>query len=241
MHGMDQIFSGWLERFGSDDAEKPLIPAATVSVLRDGPSGLETLMLRRNSKLSFAEGMWVFPGGRIDDADHPSSGPDEEAAARTCAIREAVEEADIHLDPDTLIHYSHWLPPVQAPKRFSTWFFMAPATQETVVVDQGEITDHEWLSPAETLRRHNEELLEILPPTWMTLNDLTQFDTVADALDACGKAPLHMYCTTIMKTEAGMTAAWEGDAGYESGDENAEGARHRLVMAKGGWVLERDI
>jgi 8-oxo-dGTP pyrophosphatase MutT (NUDIX family) len=42
--------------------------AATVVLLRDGDDGLETLMLRKNSRLAFG-GMWVFPGGRIDDGD----------------------------------------------------------------------------------------------------------------------------------------------------------------------------
>jgi len=37
--------------------------AATDALLRDGAGGLETLMLRKNSRLAFA-GMWVSPGGR---------------------------------------------------------------------------------------------------------------------------------------------------------------------------------
>ena len=40
----------------------PPVLAATVILLRDAADGLETLMLRRNSKISFG-GMWVFPGG----------------------------------------------------------------------------------------------------------------------------------------------------------------------------------
>ena len=39
--------------------------AATVVLLRDGAGGLETLLLRRNSRIAFG-GMWVFPGGRVD-------------------------------------------------------------------------------------------------------------------------------------------------------------------------------
>ena len=38
---------------------------------RRAPTGVETLMLRRNSKLAFAGGAWVFPGGRIDPEDYP--------------------------------------------------------------------------------------------------------------------------------------------------------------------------
>jgi hypothetical protein len=31
---------------------------------------------------------------------------------------------------------------------------------------------------------------------------------------------------------------WHGDAGYETGDPSLAGARHRLVMAASGWLLE---
>ena len=48
-----------------------LLPAATVVLVRQGDSGIQTLLLRRNSALRFAGGNWVFPGGRIDKADYP--------------------------------------------------------------------------------------------------------------------------------------------------------------------------
>ncbi len=43
--------------------------AATVLLLRDTLDGLEVLMTRRSSSASFAPGAYVFPGGRIDEAD----------------------------------------------------------------------------------------------------------------------------------------------------------------------------
>ena len=126
--------------------------------------------------------MWVFPGGRIDDGDHPPTGPDEAAAARAAAVREAAEEGDLAIDIDSLVHYAHWVPPVQAPKRFSTWFFLAPAPEGAVTVDDGEITDHAWWHPEHALERHCDQRIEILPPTWMTLHDLRHFDTVEQAI-----------------------------------------------------------
>ena len=50
-----------------DDAA-PLIPAATVVLLRDAETEPEVLLLHRTSKVHFG-GMWVFPGGRIDPGD----------------------------------------------------------------------------------------------------------------------------------------------------------------------------
>ena len=116
------------------------IPAATVVPLRDGPTGLETLMLRRNSKLAFG-GMWVFPGGRVDDADGPG---DELAMARRAAVREAEEEAGIVIDAAELVPFSHWTPPQGAPRRFLTWFFLAPvreSLQELLVRDGAAVAD----------------------------------------------------------------------------------------------------
>lgn len=44
-------------------------PAATVVLLRDGPDGLEAYLQLRPMGMGFAGGLWVFPGGRVDEAD----------------------------------------------------------------------------------------------------------------------------------------------------------------------------
>jgi 8-oxo-dGTP pyrophosphatase MutT (NUDIX family) len=75
-------------------------PAATIMVLRDGASGLELLMLRRSSKASFFPHAWVFPGGRVDQADAAvavrgdiDGVPPAERGFAVAAIRECFEEA----------------------------------------------------------------------------------------------------------------------------------------------------
>jgi 8-oxo-dGTP pyrophosphatase MutT (NUDIX family) len=72
------------------------IPAATLIVARERPSGPpELLMVERAGGMAFAAGAWVFPGGRIDEADRHlgiKAGLDPSAVA---AIRETVEETAI--------------------------------------------------------------------------------------------------------------------------------------------------
>lgn len=57
-----------------DPTTVPISPAATVMMVRDAVetnrSGIEVFMLRRTGRASFAAGMYVFPGGRVDDVDH---------------------------------------------------------------------------------------------------------------------------------------------------------------------------
>ncbi|HIC14941.1 MAG TPA: hypothetical protein EYO83_07310 [Gemmatimonadetes bacterium] len=47
----------------------PAKPAATIALLRDSPSRMEILLLRRDRSASFVPGAYVFPGGRVDQAD----------------------------------------------------------------------------------------------------------------------------------------------------------------------------
>ena len=43
--------------------------AATVVLLRDAAASMEVLLLRRNAKASNMAGVYVFPGGKLDEAD----------------------------------------------------------------------------------------------------------------------------------------------------------------------------
>lgn len=88
--------------------------AASVLVLRDGPAGLEVLMLRRAERPGDARsGIWVFPGGVLDPVDGDPRlqarcrGEDEAAASRrlglphgglaygVAALRECFEEVGL--------------------------------------------------------------------------------------------------------------------------------------------------
>ncbi len=232
------MFAEWERRFVDRGTEStPLIPAATVIVLRDGDRGLETLMLRRNSKLEFVGGMWVFPGGRIDDADRQGD-DDVVAAARRAAVREADEESGQRIDADSLVWFSHWTPPAITPKRFSTWFFAARGGDDPVAIDGGEIHDADWMTPASAMERRNALEIELAPPTWVTLHCLAAFDTVDGALASLNERPVDFFVTRIGRDEDGPVAMWEGDAGYESGDAPAPGPRHRLTMARSGFAYD---
>jgi 8-oxo-dGTP pyrophosphatase MutT (NUDIX family) len=223
----------------SDAAESTPIPAATVVLVRDRDGDVETLMLHRNSKLAFG-GMWVFPGGRVDPEDEAGA-TDDEDAARRAAVREAREEAGLECEPSSLVAFAHWVPPGLAPKRFSTWFFVAPAPSGTVTIDGSEIHDSAWMRPADALERRDREEIELAPPTWMTLRHLSGFSDVAGLLaDARGRPPT-FYETRVGRSPEGMVAMWAGDAGYESGEADTPGARNRLHIGAARWRLERSV
>ncbi|HEU5083492.1 MAG TPA: NUDIX domain-containing protein [Acidimicrobiales bacterium] len=238
------------------------IPAATVIPLRDarqpdGSTALEVLMLRKNSKIAFG-GMWVFPGGRIDPEDWPDAddpdGPEGPAppgleleAATRAAAREALEEADLLVEPAGMVPFSHWTPPedmaMNSTKRFLTWFFVcrAPVGEGGVVtIDHGEIHDHEWVRPADMLRRRDAGEIQLVPPTFVTLHELAAHADVDEALAAARDRTPPRYATRILPSEDGaaLVALWEEDEAYEHGDLSRAGPRHRLVMAEPAWRFE---
>ena len=54
----------------------PAAPAASVILLRDGPDGLETYLLHRHARMSFAASMVVFPGRQGRPAGSPPARSD---------------------------------------------------------------------------------------------------------------------------------------------------------------------
>jgi 8-oxo-dGTP pyrophosphatase MutT (NUDIX family) len=82
-------------------------PAATIMLVRDGEDGLEVFMTVRHTAIEFASGALVFPGGRVEQADHdiaaefgvgPLTGNDTLGPGFLVAgIRETFEECGILL------------------------------------------------------------------------------------------------------------------------------------------------
>ena len=83
---------------------EPVLPAATVVLVRDGDDGLEALLVQRSKAVKHMGGMWVFPGGKVDEQDYPENG-DDYGAALNAAIRETREEAGL----DRLLLLNHIL------------------------------------------------------------------------------------------------------------------------------------
>jgi len=200
-------------------------PAATVIVARpagEDVGGLEVLLLERSQVGAFA-GMWVFPGGRVDDAD---AGDDELSRAKSAAVREAREEVGVEVDPATLITLSHWTPPAIAPKRFTTWFFVAPWAGDEVRIDQHEIVDSRWITPADALTAG----LPLAPPTHVSLATLAAVESFVALEALIAERGVERFLTVPARLDGAMVLLWEPDAGYATADPTVPGARHRMTI-----------
>jgi 8-oxo-dGTP pyrophosphatase MutT (NUDIX family) len=172
-----------------DPSDPPAVPrpASTVILLRRGGKhnqrGLEVLLCKRNAEARFMPGVWVFPGGAVDEADGEG-----EAGYRACAVRELGEEAGIEVSEPDLVAYSRWITPRIVPLRFDTRFYLALAPAHAPPKPDGsEITDAGWYAPKDALSQHRAGRLSLVFPTIKHLESLLPYAGAGEALDAARK------------------------------------------------------
>ena len=217
------------------DAIEPVCPAATVVLVRDGDDGLEALLVQRNKAVKHMGGMWVFPGGKVDEQDYPADG-NVYAAALNAAIRETREEAGVEVSAEQLVYLSHWTTPEGAERRFATWFFITVLEDgQEVTVDGGEIAHHRWVRPEVALAElaDAEHPFRLMPPTFVSLVDIADCQTCLEARQHIGGREAIMYAPRMVFVEDGICFLYEGDAGYADESLNAQGQRHRAYMIDG--------
>lgn len=170
----------------SDSSDPPVVPraASTVILLRRGGKhndrGLEILLGQRNLEARFMPGVWVFPGGAVDEADGEG-----EAGFRACAVRELSEEAGIEIEEAELVAYSRWITPRIVPVRFDTKFYLALAPAHTPPEPDGsEIVDAGWYGPQQALDLHHAGELPLVFPTIKHLESLLPYENAEQALAA---------------------------------------------------------
>jgi len=175
--------------------------AASAIVGRDGPEGLEVLVLERGASSRFLPGYVAFPGGSTDreDEEHAERwfGTAEESR-RACAVRELVEEVSLVLtagglapgdelsavdeappSPSQLEDIAHWVAPPEVPVRFDARYFAvrAPSGLEPVP-DGSETAAAWWISPQRLLEDWRAQRRLLFWPTFVTVEALAKCDSV---------------------------------------------------------------
>jgi 8-oxo-dGTP pyrophosphatase MutT (NUDIX family) len=159
--------------------------AATVILLRSGERDLELLLVKRNPAARFMGGVWVFPGGAVEQATDRRSANADDSVHRAAAVRELREEAGVALpDAGALVKFSRWITPAEVKTRFDTHFFLAtlPPGQEPRV-DGQECVELGWFTPRGALDAYAAEEIALVFPTIKHLEQLSAFATAAELLE----------------------------------------------------------
>ncbi len=218
----------------------PIKPAATVMLIRERANDIQVLLVRRNTSLSFASGFWVFPGGKVDP-DELVTFPEELDAAKVAAVREVKEECDLDIEQSSLEFFVHWTTPVLQKKRFSTYFFFAlESTNQQITVDGSEILEHQWMTPKEALHKARKGEIALLPPTFLNIERIMRCQNYGDVKEELQRVePVYVIPSVGLK-DGYAHCMYQGDAGFESGDPDVSGPRHRFIynFQKGEYVFE---
>lgn len=80
----------------SDEVLTPPVASATVMVVRDSPSGLQVLLVRRHGNSGVLGGVHVFPGGKLDAADRLADAAALDRPADACLASLGEPGLDVH-------------------------------------------------------------------------------------------------------------------------------------------------
>ena len=94
------------------------------------------------------------------------------------------EKENWAIDCGSLAYFSHWITPELAPKRFDTRFFIAAMPEgQAAIAHEKEIMNAQWVSPKAALDNFHASRWKMIDPTIKSLETLTQFADVAEALN----------------------------------------------------------
>jgi 8-oxo-dGTP pyrophosphatase MutT (NUDIX family) len=116
-------------------------------------------------------------------------------------LRDMAETEGLDYALDTLVPFAHWITPDVMPKRFDTWFFLAPAPADQIGVHDGsESVESEWVSAQAALDDWEAKTRIIVFATRMQLVKLARSNAVAEALAATKRETIVDVMPVLDKT-----------------------------------------
>lgn len=137
------------------------------------------------------------------------------------------------LELDRLYPWSRWVTPSVEPKRFDTRFLVAVTEDTEALHDSGETVASRWLRPRDAYDAAQRGDLPMAPPTWWTLHELAQHDTIDEVLAASASRALRPI-EPIAKLDSGeFELLLPGDP--EHPEPAIPDLPSRVVFTQGRW------
>ncbi|WP_319408989.1 NUDIX domain-containing protein [uncultured Desulfosarcina sp.] len=104
-----------------------------------------------------------------------SSDPEHAGNTGTPFIRR-IQDGGLALSVSKLGRWHHWITPEMMPRRFDTFFFVAPVGQNRRCQPDNHETVHgTWINPRKALTENARGTLPLSPPTLVTLHQMLSF------------------------------------------------------------------
>ncbi|MEJ7629499.1 MAG: NUDIX hydrolase [Nocardioidaceae bacterium] len=173
--------AAWAERLACDEADARALVCAAV-------------------RETFEESGVLLAGETAESVVEDTTGDDWESdraalVDRSLAFADFLAARRLVLRTDLLAAWAHWITPEFEPRRYDTRFFVAalPRGQRTRDVS-GEADTVTWMAAADAVAGVDAEVMVMLPPTYITLQEIAAFSTV----EAVWKAAAERVIETVV-------------------------------------------
>jgi 8-oxo-dGTP pyrophosphatase MutT (NUDIX family) len=149
---------------------------------------------------TFEESGVLLAGATVSTVVADTTGDDWELdraalVTRELSFTEFLDRRGLVLRSDLLVAWAHWITPEFEPRRYDTRFFLAQLPAGQLARDvSGEADRVVWMRPAAALSEVAGSTMQMLPPTYVTLEELAGYPTPAAAIRAADSRVI----TTIM-------------------------------------------
>ncbi|MGE3303166.1 MAG: NUDIX hydrolase [Hyphomonadaceae bacterium] len=126
-----------------------------------------------------------------------------------------VREAGLVLALDALVRYAHWVTPEFVPKRFDTHFFIAEApADQAAACDGREAVEAVWIEPAQALAEGQAGQRQIIFPTRLNLQRLSESPSAAAAMAASRARRIVTVMPRVIEDNGARYLSIPEEAGY---------------------------
>ncbi len=142
---------------------------------------------------TFEESGVLLAGSTPDSVVADTTGEDWERdraalVDRSLAFADFLSARGLVLRTDLLAAWAHWITPEFEPRRYDTRFFVAALPQGQLTRDvSGEADTVAWMSAADAMAGVDSGAMLMLPPTYITLRELTALTSVDEVRAAASE------------------------------------------------------
>ena len=130
-------------------------------------------------------------------------------------FNELIIEGGLELATELLVPFAHWITPEIRPRRYDTYFFLAPAPDRQEARHDGhEAVASVWVAPVKAAADGAAQRVKMIFATRFNLEKLARSATAAEAFAAARADKIVTVCPVYRETPQGLMWCIPIEAGY---------------------------
>jgi 8-oxo-dGTP pyrophosphatase MutT (NUDIX family) len=136
--------------------------------------------------------------------------------ARRRTLAQVLADAGLVLRSDLLAPWARWVTPEESPRRYDTVFFVAPVPEgQHADAHTTEAVEATWWYPGEALDRWQDGEMQLMAPTFRTLQEIAQHADTAAVLAAARGREVRPTVPRVRRDGDRVVIVLPGEPGFE--------------------------